>query len=226
MVQQEPVEVAQEERVEVSRGRDYTRRMDPIWERCADLGMPISLHVSDPYWSYLKQDRYNDGLMNGYSWRIDLSRPGILGHDGLIKSIEAACQKHPRTVFIACHLVNLDYDLTRLGQLFDRNPNLYADISARFTETSAIPRFTAQFLKNYANRVTYGTDMPYTQEIFSLTFRIMESLDEHFYAQDLFFNFNYHWPMHGLGLPDDVLKKMYSQTVLDAFTQARSAAKV
>jgi hypothetical protein len=200
-------------------------RMDAIWERCADLGMPINLHVSDPYWSYLAQDRYNDGLMNGYSWRIEV-RPGIMGHDDLILSIENACKKHPRAVFIAAHLVNLDYDLMRLGQLFDRHPNLYADISARFCETAPIPRFASQFFKKYGHRVVYGTDIPYTTKgMFATTFRVMETNDEHFYAQDVYFNFNYHWPMHGFGLPDDVLKKMYRNSALSAISQARKSSR-
>jgi hypothetical protein len=199
-------------------------RMDPIWQKCAELGLPINLHVSDPYWSYLPQDKHNDGLMNGFSWRLD-NKPGIMGHDDLIKSLDAALKRHPKTVFIACHLANLDYDLTRLSQMLDRSPNLFVDISARFAETAAIPRFATQFIKKYANRVTYGTDMPYTQQIFSTTFRVMESVDEHFYEQDLFFNFNYHWPMHGFGLPDDVLKKVYRETALSAFKQARSTAR-
>ncbi len=195
-------------------------RMDPIWQKCAELGMPVNLHMSDPYWSYLPQDQFNDGLMNGFSWRLD-NKPGLMGHDDLIKSLDATLQRHTKTVFIACHLANLDYDLTRLSQMLDRNPNLYVDISARFAETAAIPRFAGQFLRKYADRVTYGTDMPYTQPIFSTTFRIMESLDEHFYAQDQFFNFDYHWPLHGFGLPDEILKKVYHDTALKAFQQAR-----
>ena len=199
-------------------------RMDPVWHKCSDLGMPINLHMSDPYWSYLPQDKNNDGLMNGFSWRLD-NKPDIMGHNGLIQSLNMTLKRHPKTVFICCHLANLDYDLTRLGQMLDDNSNMYADISARFAETAAVPRFTAQFLKKYAHRVTYGTDMPYTQRMFSTTFRIMESLDEHFYEQDLYFNFNYHWPMHGFGLTDDVLRKVYRETALNAFKQARSSAR-
>jgi hypothetical protein len=199
-------------------------RMDPIWQKCADLGLPVNLHISDPYWSYLPQDKHNDGLMNGFSWRLD-NKPGIMGHDDLIKSLEATLKRHSKTVFIACHLANLDYDLMRLSQMLDRSPNLFVDISARFAETAAIPRFATQFIRKHANRVTYGTDMPYTQQIFSTTFRVMESFDEHFYEQDLFFNFNYHWPMHGFGLPDDVLKKVYRETALSALRQARSTSR-
>jgi predicted TIM-barrel fold metal-dependent hydrolase len=199
-------------------------QLDAIWEKCADLGMPVNLHVSDPYWSYLPQNRFNDGLMNGFSWRLD-NKPGIMGHNELIESYEAATKRHPRTVFIASHLANLDYDLTRLGQIFERYPNFYADFSARFHETATIPRATAQFLKKWAHRVPYGTDIPFSQHLFSLTYRILESNDEHFYDQDFYFNFNYHWPMYGMGLPDDVLKKVYREAGLSAFKLAQSKAK-
>ncbi len=196
--------------------------MDRLWQRCAQLGMPIILHMSDPVWGYLPQDKNNDGLMNGFSWRLD-NRPDLLNHEGLLQSLERTVAKHRDTVFICCHLANLDYDLTRLGKMFERYPNMYADNSARFAETATIPRFTAQFYQKYPDRVVYGTDMPYNERMFSTTFRVMESLDEHFYEQDLYFNFDYHWPMNGFGLPDPVLKKVYRDNLRRAFDQARKS---
>jgi hypothetical protein len=198
-------------------------RMDALWNRCAQLGMPINIHISDPIWAYEPMDNTNDGLMNGYTWRITPA-PGTYSHNELIESLERAVQKHPRTVFIACHLINLDYDLTRLGQIFDRHPNLYVDISARFAETAPIPRFASQFFHKYPDRVLYGTDMAYTQRMFSTTFRILETNDEHFYERDLNFNFDYHWPLNGFGLPDAILKKVYGDNARRAFAQARGNA--
>jgi predicted TIM-barrel fold metal-dependent hydrolase len=142
----------------------------------------------------------------------------------IIESLERAAHQHPKTIFVACHLANLDYDLTRLGQLFDHNPNLFADISARFAETAPIPRFVNQFFQKYSDRVLYGTDMAYNQRLFSTTFRILESNDEHFYDQDLNFNFDYHWPLNGFGLPNDVLKKIYHDNAVSLFTKAQSNA--
>jgi uncharacterized protein len=198
-------------------------RMDSLFDRCGQLGMPVNIHVSDPIWAYEPMDNTNDGLMNAFTWRLD-DKPDIMGHDGLIESLSRTARRHPKTVFIACHFANLDYDLTRLGQMFDRNPNLYADISARYAETAPIPRFAAKFYQKYQDRLLYGTDMAYTQQMFSATFRILESLDEHFYENGLNFNFNYHWPLHGFGLPDDVLKKVYRENALRAFQQARNNA--
>jgi predicted TIM-barrel fold metal-dependent hydrolase len=147
--------------------------------------------------------------------------PGMLGHNELIESLERAVAKHRKTIFVACHVMNLDYDLTRLGQILEQNPNLYVDVSARFGELAPIPRFVAQFVEKHQDRVLYGTDFGYSERMFSTTFRLLETHDEHFYAQDLF---NYHWPLYGFGLPDPLLKKVYADNARKAFQRARSHA--
>jgi hypothetical protein len=197
-------------------------RMDALWNRCAQLGMPINIHVSDPIWAYEPMDRTNDGLMESYNWMIK-ERPGLLGHNELIESLERAVAKHPKTIFIACHFMNLDYDLTRLDQILERNPNLYCDISARFESLAPIPISAAHFIQKHQDRVLYGTDLPYAQWMFSETFRILETHDEHFYVPERFI---YHWPLHGFGLPDAVLKKVYGDNARRAFEQARKAAQI
>jgi len=180
-------------------------RMDALWERCADLNMPISLHVADPIWMYQKMDKTNDGLMNAYHWRLD-NKPNIVNLSGMIDILDRTLARHRRTMFIACHFANLDYDLARLGEMFERNPNLYADISARYAETAPIPRFAAKFYEKYAERLVYGTDMGFDQPMYRVTFRILESLDEHFYEAE---QFDYHWSLNGFGLSDETLKQVY-----------------
>jgi uncharacterized protein len=180
-------------------------RMDPLFEKLAALNMPISLHVADPIWMYQKMDIHNDGLMNAYEWRLD-NKPNIVGLSGMVDIFERILERHRNTTFIACHFMNLDYDLARLGEVFDRHPNLYADISARYAETAPIPRFAAQFYAKHADRLVYGTDMGFDKPMYRTTFRILESLDEHFYEVD---QFSYHWALNGLGLNDEILKQVY-----------------
>ena len=182
-------------------------RMDALWQKCGELGMHVSLHVADPIWMYQKMDRYNDGLMNAYYWRLD-NQPGIVDLSGMVDIFEHTLARHRNTTFIACHFMNLDYDLGRLGEVLGRNPNLYADISARYAETAPIPRFTAQFYAKHADRLVYGTDMGFDKPMYRVTFRILESEDEHFYETD---QFSYHWALNGLGLNDEVLKKVYRE---------------
>ena len=127
---------------------------------------------------------------------------------GMVEILERTASRHRKATFIACHFANLDYDLAHLGEVLERNPNLYADISARYAETAPIPRFAAEFYAKHADRLVYGTDMGFDLAMYRITFRILESTDEHFYEID---QFGYHWPLYGLGLNDEILKQVYHE---------------
>jgi len=185
-------------------------RMDPLWEKCAELNMPVSLHVADPIWMYQPMDSTNDGLMNALNWRLD-NKPGIVDNPGMLSILENTVKKHPGTTFVACHLANQSHDLNALGNLFDKYPNLYADISARYAETATIPRFAGKFYEKYQDRLLYGTDMGMDKKMYQITFRVLESNDEHFYESD---RFGYHWALNGFGLNETILKKVYRDNAL------------
>lgn len=180
-------------------------RLDPILERCADLGLPVNVHVGEDLWMYGPMDASNDGLMNGFKWKIP-DDPDVLRHDDVVATLDRAVAKHPRVTFIACHFANCCSDLARLSRMLDAHPNLYADIGARYAETSPIPRAMAKFYARHQDRLLYGTDMGFDPEMYRLTFRILESADEHFYDARLA---NYHWPLHSFGLGEDILRKVY-----------------
>lgn len=59
---------------------------------------------------YEPMNNTNDGLMNAFDWRLD-NKPGLMGHRDLLASLDSAVKKHPKTIFIAAHFANLDYDL-------------------------------------------------------------------------------------------------------------------
>jgi predicted TIM-barrel fold metal-dependent hydrolase len=192
-------------------------RMDALLEKCAELGLTVNIHVGEPIWMYQPMDRANDGLMNALEWRLD-NRRDILGHAEVVATLDRAAKRHPRTTFIACHFANCCYDLSILARMLDANANLYADIGARYAETATIPRFMAKFFDRYQDRLLYGTDMSFRREMYLTTFRILETEDEHFYDWTLF---TYHWPLHGFGLPDGVLKKVYSDNARQILKRRR-----
>ena len=184
--------------------------MDPIIEKCAELRMPINIHVGEDKWMYEPLDKTNDGLMNAWKWRIT-NAPGILQHEEVVDTLERAVRKHPRTLFIACHLANCCSDLNRIGGMLEKYPNLYADIGARYAELAPIPRAVSKFFQEHQDRVLYGTDLNPEPELYRVTFRLLETADEHFYAD--YFR-TYHWPLHAWALPDAVLKKVYRENAL------------
>jgi predicted TIM-barrel fold metal-dependent hydrolase len=193
-------------------------RMDAVWEKAGELKMPVSLHVADPIWMYEPMDRHNDGLMNAYEWRLD-NQPNIVKLPGMVEIFERVLEKHRGTIFIACHFMNLDYDLGHLGKVLERHPNLYADISARYAETAPIPRFAEAFYNKYSDRLVYGTDMGFEREMYRITFRILETEDEHFYEIE---QFGYHWPLYGFGLDDEVLRRVYGDTAAAIFAKLKA----
>ena len=181
-------------------------RLDPLLEKCADLGLPVNIHIGEPIWMYEPMDSSNDGLMNAFTWRLD-NKTNILSHAAVVTTLDRSLSRHPRTTFVACHFVNCCYDLSILTDLFERHVNLYADNAARYAETAPIPRYMARFYSKWQDRLLYGTDMGLSPGMYHTTFRILETEDEHFYDWNLF---SYHWPLHGFGLPNTVLEKVYS----------------
>ncbi|MCF8224349.1 MAG: amidohydrolase [Bacteroidales bacterium] len=179
-------------------------RMVAIWRAVAELGLPVNLHVADPKWMYEKMDSTNDGMMNAFKWRLD-NQEGIRDHGEMMDILERTLQKNPNTTFVACHFANCSYDLSIAGRLLDTYPNLYLDNSARYAEVSAIPRAAGKFYTAYQDRILYGTDMGRSLNMYRMTFRLMETADEHLYLP---YN-SYHWPLHALDLPDEVLEKVY-----------------
>lgn len=95
------------------------------------------------------------------------------------------------------------------GKVVD--PNFLADISARYGEIAPIPKFAHDFIEKYQDRIVYGTDMSFGERTYKITFRILETADEHFYEID---KFNYHWPLYGLALSNKTLKKLYRDNAI------------
>lgn len=189
-------------------------RLDAVWEKCADLKLPVNLHVADPKWAYEPMDEHNDGMTLMLRWRRD-NKPNIVDHDGMIRILERVVSRHPRTIFIACHFANLEYDLNRLGQLLDRYPNLYSDSAARHQYLGTIPHFTASFIEKYQDRIMFGTDFSGgTASVYPDNYRVWETTDEHFYVWHSPVYPSLHWPLYGMGLKDEVLKKFYRNTAL------------
>jgi hypothetical protein len=57
--------------------------------------------------------------------------------------------------------------------------------------------------------------------MYRLTFRVLESLDEHFYPDV----YHYHWSMNGFGLPDSVLKRVYRDNALKILNSRKQSGK-
>lgn len=180
-------------------------RLDAVWRKCAELKMPVNIHVADhpSCWRPLgpTQERSPDFQ------HFNLHGMDVLSFDELLATRDRMLAKHPRTVFIACHLGNQGHDLAALAKALDRYPNLYVDISARDYEVGRQPRAAARFLAQYRNRVLFGTDMGKDPEMYRKWWRLLESADEYMPGRVW-------WPYYGLELPGAVLESLYRGNAL------------
>ena len=118
--------------------------------------------------------------------------------------------KHPKTTFINAHMGWYANNLTKLGELLDEMPNMYVEIGAVIAELGRQPRFARAFFERYQDRILFGKDA-YNPEEYYTYFRVLETNDEYF---PYYKKYHAYWKMYGLGLSDEVLKKVYYKNAL------------
>jgi predicted TIM-barrel fold metal-dependent hydrolase len=186
-------------------------RWDPIWEACGKLGLPVLIHTADPPAFFQAIDATNERweeLRRHPDWSF--AGPGFPKHAELVAQLIAVVRRHPRTTFIAAHMGSSENDLAQLGQWLDELPNLNVDIAARIAELGRQPYTARRFVVKYADRVLFATDGPRVAKRLTYHWRFLETMDEYFpYAENEFPPQGF-WNIYGVGLPDDVLRKVYS----------------
>ena len=188
-------------------------RWDPIWSACGELGLPVLIHTADPAAFFLPVDEKNE-RWEELRRHPDWSFYGKANREDLLEQFLHIVAAHPKTNFIGAHLANSGEDLAALSKWLDTYPNLYVDIAARINELGRQPYTARKFLIKYSGRVLFGTDGPRVPERLVLHWRFLETFDEFFpYAENAFPPQGF-WRIYGIGLPDDVLKKIYFQNAI------------
>jgi predicted TIM-barrel fold metal-dependent hydrolase len=186
-------------------------RLAPIWDKCAELGIPVLIHTADPksFWDEFDGDNERWLELKTHPRRKrGPEKPAPWQQ--IIDEQHRMFKNHPRTTFINAHMGWYANNLGRLGELLDEIPNMNVGIGAIIAELGRQPRFAREFFIKYQDRVLFGKDSWKPGE-FLTYFRVLESSDEYFPYHKKYHAF---WPMYGMDLPDDVLKKLYYENAL------------
>lgn len=185
-------------------------RIDAVWDKCGELGIPVLIHAADPKQFWQPIDQHNE------RWLELKLHPGrrhdhdTVTWETIIAEQHHIFRKHPRTKFINAHLGWYGNDLKKLGSLLDEMPNVYTEIGAVIAELGRQPRAAKEFLIKYQDRVLFGKDS-WVPEEYTTYFRVLETEDEYFLYHKRYHAF---WRMYGIGLPDEVLKKIYYKNAM------------
>jgi len=198
-------------------------RMDPVWEECGRLGIPVAIHSTDPEAFFTptdaKNERYEE-LMHNPSWSFYGS--DFPSKATLLDQRNHVIAKHPRTIFIALHVANWPENLDGVSEWLRKYPNMYVEFGAREAELGREPRRAEQFFNEFQDRIMFGTDAEPVPEMYANYFRWLETDDEYFPY------WNYpeqgRWMIYGMKLPDSILEKVYHANAERVFAMYRGGA--
>ena len=185
--------------------------LDPVFEACARLGIPVLIHVGEPSEFYEPVDAFNERWLElTLLPQRRLPPSAYPGFDEMMAERDRLFEKHPDTTFIAAHMGWHANDLERLGRLLDRLPNVYPETAAILYDLGRQPRAAREFFIRYQDRILFGKDS-YRPEEFPYYWRVFETADEYF---DYYRRYHAFWKLYGMDLPDAVLRKIYYANAL------------
>jgi len=203
-------------------------RLDPVWQRCGELGLPVSIHVADPRafwlpfnsdnerWTELKDHRpWWFGDAEKYPPRMDL-----------LNALDRVVARHPLTTFVCVHFANNSEDIDWVNAALDRNPNMMADLAARIPEIGRhAPEKVHRLFVKHQDRILFATDfMVYNRltlgsggsgpaptdddalDFYAKHWRWLETWDRQFEHMT---PIQGDWKIDAIGLPPGVLRKIY-----------------
>src|SRR5947209_969724 len=195
-------------------------RFDPMWDTCAQLNMPVAIHVSDPVAFFTPTDRFNERyeeLNNHPDWSF--YGGDFPSNAELLDARNRVFAKHPKTQFITLHVGNFSEDLQNVSESLDRFPNMTIDTAARVGELGRQPRTSRKFFEKYQDRILFGTDATphgeafpqqvFNDQLYEIYYRFLETDDEYFDYAPAEIPPQGRWRIYGINLPDPILRKVY-----------------
>ncbi len=186
--------------------------LEIVWETAAELGIPVFLHTADPSEFFEPLDYTNERWLELaiFESRRFMDADRFPHFDDLMAERDRLIAKHPNTTWIVAHMSWYTADLGRLGELFDRFPNVYGELGAVLYDLGRQPRFAKQFFERYQDRILFGKDSFQPSE-YPYYWRVFETEDEYF---DYYRDYHAFWKLYGMGLSDDVLRSIYYENAL------------
>jgi len=198
------------------------KRYEPLFSCAAKYDLPIIIHIGDPHCLFTPVDKHNEY----YDLLCDHPEWVFIGDeyftfDEHMEMQENVIASHPDTTFVIAHIGSCGEDLGRVDAMMDKYPNMYIDIAARLSEIGRQPYTSRKFFMKHQDRIMFGTDFEANQDpevFYPPYFRFLETWDEYFDYMGAPRNHDYgHWKIYGIGLPDEVLKKIYNENATRLF---------
>lgn len=199
-------------------------RLDPVWEECGKLGIPVSIHTGDPEAFFHPIDAINERyeeLIEHPDWSFyDRDFPTF---EQVLEARNRVFAKHPRTTFVSLHM-GWPENLGWVANMLEKYANVMVEFGAREAELGRQPRQARDLFIKYQDRIMFGTDNGMDEAMYRNHFRWLETGDEYFDYWG--YPAQGRWEIYGIELPDSVLEKIYHLNAERVFRQFKGLAEV
>jgi predicted TIM-barrel fold metal-dependent hydrolase len=180
--------------------------LDPVWQACARLKLPVFIHTADPQEFWRPIDNSNErwlelALFPGRRYPAEQ----FPSFEQLMTERDAMLRRNPRTTFVIAHMGWHANDLPRLAKLMTALPNVHTEIGAVLYDIGRQPRAARDFFVRFQDRILFGKDS-FQPEEYPYYWRVFETRDDYF---DYYRPYHAFWKLYGIDLPDPVLRKLY-----------------
>jgi hypothetical protein len=129
-----------------SRLRIDDPELDPIWDACARLNLPVFIHTADPQEFFKPIDNHNERWLELALFgdrRYPQDR--FPSFEELSTERDNMIRKHPKTKFVVAHMAWYANDLGKLSKMLDEFPNMYTEVGAVLYDIGRQPRGAHDF---------------------------------------------------------------------------------
>ena len=203
-------------------------RLDGVWKRCGELGLPVSIHVADPkaFWlPYTAQNERWKELKDHRNWWFGDPKQYPTRQE-LLGALDRVIERHPKTTFVCVHFANNAEDLAWVDRKLTERHNMHADLAARIPELGRHdPEALRQLFIRHQDRILFATDFQVYEKLilgssgdaekptdedaatfFAKEWRWLETRDRNWPHMT---PIQGDWTISAIGLPPEVLRKIY-----------------
>ncbi len=202
----------------------------PLLNHLEASNIPLLGHFGEPLNCWLPLDEMTVESDRSYyaahpEFHMHL-HPDMPSHADHIKACNQMLSQHPQLPFVGAHLASSEYSIEQIARRLDAYPNMYMDLAERVChlQHQAVTNHQGvyDFMMKYQDRLLYGSDIVFTDNTSEQ--EQIEEVKRRWHSQWAFFTqhdeqttWQVSGSFRGLGLPKEVIDKLYFFNALKAY---------